>query len=108
MEREIRVDDQKKKIIRNFFDKSHFFGKKVRFFREKVRFFREKFDFFQEKFDFPAKSFQILPGVFWGFFSGPSRVFNFFRVATLVFFHPYKYSYVHTYVSMRDLNSTEV
>src|SRR6218665_3270041 len=66
----------KKKVIRIFFDKS-------RFFQKKFDFFEKKFDFFQEKFDFSAKSLQIWPWVFWGFFSGP-RVFDFFRVATLI------------------------
>src|SRR6218665_3034236 len=63
--------------------------KRSEIFVDKSRFFPKKFDFFEKKFDFfPGKVRffrKIFTNLTWGFFSGPSRVFDFFRVATLVY-----------------------
>ena len=46
-------------------------------------FFPEKLAFFLEKLDFSQNVSQLHRNLTWGFFSGPSRVFDIFRVATL-------------------------
>src|SRR6218665_2434048 len=66
-----------------FFQKSTISSRKSSIFSQKVRFFREKVRFFPGKVRFFRKIFTNLTWGFLGFFSGPSRVLDFFRVATL-------------------------